>query len=157
MRPLIGEYDCKLDQKGRFLLPAALRKQLPVEEQTHFVLSRGIDTCLVLRPLKIWEKKLEEVFSKSEFIDDHRDFGRAFTKGATPIELDSHSRVLIPKRLKAYAKLEKEIILIAQYDKVEIWDTQAYDAWQEGLEALSSLAERVMGKESSAEEELGLD
>ncbi len=148
MKALIGEHYCKLDAKGRFLLPASLRKQLPEEMQKDFVMNRGIEKCLVLHPEQVWEAQLEKIFSKNQFIEKNRRFARRFTNGATPIELDGSARVLIPKRLMEYAALSKEIVLVAQKDKIEIWDKDAYDQWlDEDDEDIALLAEEVMSEE----------
>lgn len=146
MKPLIGEFDCKLDAKGRFLLPMGLRRQLPEEQQTEFVVNRGLDTCLVLYPIQVWETELEQIQSKNQFVSKNRAFTRMFLNGATPLSLDGNGRALLPKRLMEYAGLSKEIVLIAQIDKVEIWDKQAYDAWllEPGFD-FEQLAEEVMG------------
>ena len=53
----IGEYDCKLDAKGRFLFPAGLRKQVDTMAQERFVMNRGFEGCLVLYPMNEWEKE----------------------------------------------------------------------------------------------------
>lgn len=147
MKPLIGEFDCKLDAKGRFLLPMGLRRQLPEEQQTEFVVNRGLDTCLVLYPIQVWETELERIQSKNQFVSKNRAFTRMFLNGATPLSLDGNGRALLPKRLMEYAGLAKEIVLIAQIDKVEIWDKQAYDAWllEPGFD-FEQLAEEVMGE-----------
>lgn len=146
MKPLIGEFDCKLDAKGRFLMPAGLRRQLPEDQQSDFVVNRGLDKCLVLYPIQVWETELERIQSKNQFVSKNRAFTRMFLNGATPLSLDSSDRALLPKRLMDYADLSKDIILIAQIDKIEIWDSAAYQAWLEapGFD-FEQLAEEVMG------------
>lgn len=145
MMSLIGEYDCKLDAKGRFLLPSGLRKQLPEGQQADFVINRGLDKCLVLYPIDVWEKELERLQSRNQYVKKNRAFTRMFLNGATRLSLDGNARVNIPKRLMDFAGLSKEIILVAQIDKVEVWDKAAYDEWlnEPGYD-FESLAEEVM-------------
>lgn len=147
MKPLIGEFDCKLDAKGRFLMPAGLRRQLPEGQQSDFVVNRGLDKCLVLYPIQVWEAELERIQSKNQFVSKNRAFTRMFLNGATPLTLDSSDRALLPKRLMEHADLSKDIILIAQIDKIEIWDRDAYQAWllEPGFD-FEQLAEEVMGE-----------
>lgn len=153
MKSLIGEYGCKLDGKGRFLIPSGLRKQLPDDQQEAFVMNRGLDECLVLYPIKIWEKELDRIQSRNQYVKKNRAFTRWFLNGATPITLDSSSRVLIPRRLCEYAGLEKEIVLVAQIDKIEIWDKLKYEKWFEEPDYnFEKLAEEVMGKIEEDEE-----
>lgn len=146
MKPLIGEFDCKLDAKGRFLMPAGLRRQLPEDQQSDFVVNRGLDKCLVLYPIQVWEAELERIQSKNQFVSKNRAFTRMFLNGATPLSLDSSDRALLPKRLMEHADLSKDIVLIAQIDKIEIWDSAAYQTWLEspGFD-FEQLAEEVMG------------
>lgn len=128
-------------------MPTKLRKQFPEDEQAQFVINRGIEKCLVLHPQKVWEAQIEKIFSKNQFIERNRRFARRFTNGATEIELDGSARVNLPNRLMEYAGIEKEIILVAQYNKVEIWDQTRYDAMMDmdDDDDIAMLAEEVMG------------
>ena len=145
MIALIGEYDCKLDAKGRFLMPAGLRKQLPEDQQNEFVINRGLDQCLTLYPIPVWEEELKRLQARNQYVKKNRAFLRMFLNGATKVPLDGNGRALVPKRLMEHAKLDKEIILVAQIDKVEIWDKAAYEKWMEEPEFdFEELAEEVM-------------
>jgi MraZ protein len=155
---LIGEYDCKLDSKGRFLMPAGLRKQLPEDQQNEFIVNRGLDKCLVLYPISVWEQELERIQSRNQYVRKNRAFTRMFLNGATRVELDSSGRVLLPKRLMEYAGLDKDLMLVPQIDKVEIWDLAAYDKWMQDPEYdFEKLAEEVMAGLADDEEEDGAD
>ena len=131
VRPLYGEYPCKIDPKGRFLVPAALLKLLPEEERTQFVLNKGLDHCLVLYPYKIWEQELEKVYSRNQFIAKNRAFARQFQNGASPAEIDAQNRILIPKRLAQQAGIDKDLVLFGSFDRIEIWSTAQYESWLE--------------------------
>lgn len=147
MKVLVGEYACTLDTKGRFLLPSALRKQLPEGEQTHFVLNKGLDNCLVLYPQKVWEAELAKIQSLNMYETKNRTFARVFLSGANEVAVDSSDRVLINKELMEKVSLNKEIILLAQLDRIEIWDKQTYNTWLSNPEIdMATLAEEVMGK-----------
>lgn len=145
MAPLFGEFECKVDAKGRFLLPAALLRQLPEGEQQEFVINRGLDNCLVLYPIKVWEAELVKIMSLNQFVKENRDFARKFQAGATPLTLDSAKRVLVPRRLAEWAGIDKDTVLIGAMDKVEIWATERYTNWLNNESApLEHLAEQVM-------------
>lgn len=148
MHTLIGEYDCKLDAKGRFLVPSKLRKQLPEELRSEFVINRGLDQCLTLYPIPVWEQELARLKAKNQYVKKNRAFLRMFLNGALKVELDGNGRMLVPKRLMEQVGLKKEIILVAQIDKVEIWDKATYDKWMEEPDFdFEELAEDVMGEE----------
>ncbi|MEM0999361.1 MAG: division/cell wall cluster transcriptional repressor MraZ [Bacteroidota bacterium] len=146
MRPIFGEYECKIDSKGRFVLPSGLRKQLPGDQQKEFVINRGLDECLVLYPIQIWERELKRIHSRNQYVAKNRAFARKFMNGATPVDIDSAGRVLVPKRLTGHAKLTKELVLVASFDRIEIWDKQVYDEWQTDEQwDMETLSEEVMG------------
>ena len=143
----LGEYEVTLDAKGRFLLPAGVKKQLPEDAGDSFVIARGFEKCLTLYPKKNWDTILAELSKVSEYKAETREFLRYFTMGATLGELDSAGRLLIPPNLKAHAGLEKDVVLVSVINKIEIWDKSKYQQFFESFtpEKYSDLAERVMG------------
>ena len=148
MTGFLGEYEATLDVKGRFLLPAGFKKQLPDTETSRFVINRGFDKCLALYPLKTWEPLFAKITGLNEFDPKQREFRRAFLNGATYVEPDSAGRILLPPNLKLYAGLEKDIVLMATGDKIEIWDSNKYKQLFDSFspDAFSNLAKDVMAK-----------
>ncbi|NNV57037.1 division/cell wall cluster transcriptional repressor MraZ [Limnovirga soli] len=146
MNGFLGEYEATLDNKGRFLLPGSLKKQLP-EGEDRFVISRGFEKCLNLYPLKTWEGIMERIAKLNDFDPKVRQFKRFFLGGATEVELDSAGRMLLPPSLKEYAALVKDIVLSSDVDKINIWDATKYKQFFEDFSAadFSNLAAEVMG------------
>jgi MraZ protein len=146
MNGFIGEYEATLDAKGRFLLPAGFKKQLPEEAGSQFVINRGFEKCLTLYPMKSWDPIFAELGKLNEFDPKVREFRRYFLNGATVLELDSAGRLLVPPNLKDHAGLEKDIVLVAAMNKIEIWDKDKYQKFFESFspEAFSQLAQQVM-------------
>src|ERR1700760_3718024 len=142
----LGEYEATMDSKGRFLLPAGFKKQLPEDGNTQFVVNRGFEKCLSLYPIKSWEPIFAGISQLNDFDPKVREFRRYFLNGATMTELDSAGRLLIPQNLKEHAGLEKDIVLVAAVDKIEIWDKSKYQQFFESFspEAFISLAKQVM-------------
>ncbi|HET6254331.1 MAG TPA: division/cell wall cluster transcriptional repressor MraZ [Puia sp.] len=142
----LGEYEATLDAKSRFLLPVGFKKQLPEDGPTQFVINRGFEKCLSLYPMKSWEPIFARISQLNDFDPEVRQFRRYFLNGATMVELDSAGRLLIPQNLKEYASLDKDIILTAAVDKIEIWDKSKYQQFFEAFspETFSSLAKQVM-------------
>jgi len=152
MTNLIGEFECKIDAKGRFMLPAGLKKQLPPEVQDRFVINRGFEKCVVLYPQNVWKTISDEVNQLNLYNKKNREFVRYFYRGATEIILDSVNRILLPKQLVQYAGIEKEVVLFAFSNRIEIWAKGAYDKLQiNEPEDFSTLAEEVMGKKNNRE------
>lgn len=146
MKSLIGEFDCTLDSKGRFIMPQALRKQIPQEAGDKFVINRGFEKCLVMYPFNEWEKISEEINKLNPYVQQNRDFIRYFFRGAIELTLDASSRLLLPKRLLDYAGISKDIVLFAHTNKVEIWSEELYNNIMDSEpENFAGLAEKVMG------------
>ena len=101
MLNLLGEYNCKIDAKGRLMFPARLRKQLSSVLQHGLVINRDIfEGCLVIYPQPEWDKVNREMSSLSRYNKKHQLFQRKFMKGATHVELDGSGRINIPALLR---------------------------------------------------------
>jgi MraZ protein len=147
----LGEYESTLDPKGRFLLPAGFKKQLPEGGDPRFVINRGFEKCLTLYPMQSWEPIFSEISKLNDFEPKVREFRRYFLNGAIVLELDSAGRLLIPQNLKEHAGLGKDIVLAAALNKIEIWDKTKYQQFFDSFspESFSSLANEVMTKSGS--------
>jgi MraZ protein len=148
MISFLGEYESTIDAKGRFLLPAGLKKQLPKDDAVQFVINRGFEKCLTLYPLQSWKPIFSDISKLNDFIPKVREFRRYFLNGAIQIEVDSAGRILLPKNLVEHAALEKDIVLVSAVNKIEIWDKNKYQQFFESFtpESFSSLANEVMSK-----------
>lgn len=148
----MGEYEVRLDAKGRFLLPSGFKKQLP-EGESPFVLNRGFEKCLSLYTMEGWNPLFKKLSQLNDFDPEVRQFKRYFLNGATPVELDTAGRILIPKNLIEYAGLTKDIVLVSSIDKIEIWDKEKYKEFFDSFspESFSELAKEVMGSKNVPE------
>ncbi|MEO5943870.1 MAG: division/cell wall cluster transcriptional repressor MraZ [Ferruginibacter sp.] len=148
MISFLGEYESTIDAKGRFLLPAGLKKQLPKDDAVQFVINRGFEKCLTLYPLQSWKPIFSEISKLNDFDPKVREFRRYFLNGAIQIEVDSAGRILLPKNLVEHASLDKDIVLVSAVNKIEIWDKNKYQQFFESFtpESFSSLANEVMNK-----------
>lgn len=152
MTGFLGEFEATLDAKGRFLLPAGFRKQLPKAEGNVFVINRGFETCLTLYPMESWEPLFADISRLNDFDPKVREFRRYFLNGATSVEPDSAGRILVPPNLKDHAGLQKDIVLVAAVNKIEIWDRSKYHQLFDTFSAddFSNLARDVMAKGSNS-------
>ncbi len=144
---LIGTYECKIDAKGRVLVPAALKKQLSAVIEKGFVLKRAVfQPCLELYPMEEWELLMQKVNKLNRFDRKNNDFIRRLTAGVKLVELDNSGRLLVAKDLIGYAGLEKEIVISSAVGILEIWDKDKYEAAIDNAAAdFADLAEEVMG------------
>lgn len=150
MRQLIGEFDCKIDAKGRMRMPTLLLKQLSEGEEENivheFVINRGVEPCLMLYPKKVWDVISQKVNQLNQYMRQNREFIRYFYRGATEVSPDSADRVLITKRLLEYAGIDKSVVLLGINDRIEIWSKEKYDQMlAQEPEDFSDLAEKVWG------------
>ncbi|PWH85874.1 division/cell wall cluster transcriptional repressor MraZ [Brumimicrobium oceani] len=146
MAGLVGEYEVKLDAKGRFLFPSHLRRQLSPAAQESFMLNKGFEECLTLYPMNEWEKLSESLSKINLFKPKNRMFYRLFHQGAKDVSLDKTGRVLIPTAHMERVGLSKEAMLIAYNDRIEIWDKSTYFEMIEGsMSDFADLADEVMG------------
>jgi MraZ protein len=146
MSHFLGEFDCKLDAKGRMMIPSSLKKQLPEAEREGLVINRGFEKHLVIYTKKEWDSITEELSKLNVYEKKSRDFIRYFTRGATELSLDSANRILFPKALMEYAGISGEVVLSCVLNKIEVWAKDAYDSQMDNEpENFANLAEEVMG------------
>ena len=127
---LIGEYKHTIDPKKRFSIPAKLRKEIGEKA----VLTRGLDNCLFLFPMKEWERLAEKLGALPMGQQDTRGFVRLLLSGAVEVEFDQLGRILLPDYLKEYAGLTKTVIVAGLFNRLEIWDEVKWNEYRQRLE-----------------------
>lgn len=149
MNSLIGTYECKVDAKGRLLLPVAIKKQLSPVLQNGFVLKRAVfQPCLELYPMSEWELLMQKINKLNRFKKKNNDFIRRFTAGVKMIEVDGAGRLLIPKDLVSFSGITKDIVVSSAINIIEIWDKDKYEqAINDATGDFADLAEDVMGQD----------
>ena len=144
-----GEYEHTIDKKGRLIIPSKFRESFKEYDIENFYITRGLDKCLFLFTENEWktqESKFKSVsFTKSE----SRKFNRLYFSGASNIECDKQGRILIPKYLKDYAAIKRDVMIIGVSNRIEVW---AKDAWLEyynsSKESFEEIAEKMMTEEN---------
>jgi len=155
MTQLLGEFDCKLDAKGRLMLPSSLKRQLPDVEQQGLVINRGFEKHLVIYPRKVWASIVEDLGKLNPYEPKNREFIRLFTRGATELMPDATGRVNLPKSLMESVGIElnAELVLACQIDKIELWSKKAYEAlFDQDPADFALLAAEVMGDKNRRED-----
>ncbi len=153
---LIGTYECKADAKGRIMLSAPLKRQLLPVLQEGFVLKRSVfQECLELYPMSEWNTMMQNVNKLNRFRKKNNDFIRLFTAGVKVVDVDASGRILIPKDLKGFAGIGKELVLSSAINIIEIWDKSKYEkAVEDATVDFPDLAEEVMGNENDKTDEI---
>lgn len=137
---LIGEFIHNIDTKKRLAVPAKFRKEIGERA----VLTRGLDNCLFLFPLKEWQVFAEKLSKLPVGQQNSRSFIRIMLAGATDVELDGLGRILVPDYLKNYAGLKKRVVVAGLFTRCEIWDEEAWREYQKNAEKSSGdIAEKL--------------
>ncbi|WP_462420419.1 division/cell wall cluster transcriptional repressor MraZ [Salinicoccus sp. Marseille-QA3877] len=137
----MGEFNNKLDAKGRMIVPSKFREDL--SEQ--FVITRGLDKCLFGYTHEEWSRIEEKMKNLPLTKRDARKFMRLFFSGATAVEVDKQGRINIPQNLRTYAGLSKDCTIIGVSSRIEIWDSEEWsDFYSDSEENFEDIAEDLI-------------
>ena len=120
-----------LDVKGRITIPTKYLDEIAVACEGHLVVTADIDRCLLIYPFPEWERIESELLSLPNVKRQVRRWHRLYLGYAKPCDIDSQSRLLLPPELRDFAGLDKNIFLVGQGNKFELWDEQS---WQRNCE-----------------------
>jgi len=138
----------KVDSKGRFIFPSALKKQMGEALSGGFVMKKSIfQQCIELYPIAEWMEETAKVNRLNRFVKKNNDFIRLFMSGSRQVMLDDAGRLLIPRDLIDFSGISKSLVVASSIDRLEIWSKELYDQVViSGAESFENLAEEVMGQ-----------
>ncbi|MEK7818467.1 MAG: division/cell wall cluster transcriptional repressor MraZ [Bacteroidota bacterium] len=140
-----GSFSHTVDAKSRVNIPAKLRKNLSREAKDTFIVTRGFESCLFLYPQDEWMKLELTIRNLSSTNPQHRFMMRTLLECATEVELDGQSRVMLPKELLQFAKIESEVRMIGVLDRIEIWNPNIYEKYKsEQKESYEDVASKII-------------
>jgi len=126
----IGEYQHTIDEKGRLAIPAKFRNELAKGA----VVTRGLDNCLFLYPQKDWEELAQKLAKLPISQANTRAFARLMLAGAMDCEIDKQGRIILPDYLRKYGMLKKKVVIAGLYNRLEIWDVEAWEKYKTSTE-----------------------
>ncbi len=130
---LRGASQINLDAKGRLSIPSRYRAQLQETCQGQVIITVDKDYCLLIYPLHEWEDVERKLNRLPNLNKQARRLQRLMIGYASEVEMDGNGRLLLPKELRAFAGLEKQVVLLGQGNKFELWDETRWnenrDAW----------------------------
>ncbi len=138
----IGEYTVSMDAKGRVAVPAKFRSLL----NTAAVITRGLDQSLFLYPRKEWEAIASKLSNLPLSKANSRAFSRLMLAGAWDVELDKQGRMMVPEYLRKFASLSKKVVIAGLYNRIEIWDEAAWQAYKASTERESTSIAEGLGE-----------
>ena len=139
---LIGEFSHILDSKKRLSLPAKFRRELGKKA----VITRGLDACLFVYPIKEWERVAENLANLPTGQASTRNFVRIFLSGAAEVDFDALGRILIPDYLKEYAGLKEKVVIAGVYRRLEIWDGERWENYKTEIEKQTDMLAEKLGE-----------
>ncbi len=144
-----GEYEHSIDKKGRLIIPSKFRESFKEYEIEKFYITRGLDKCLFLFTENEW-KSQESRFKSMPFTkSESRKFNRLYFSGAAQLECDKQGRILIPKYLKDFADVKRDVVIIGVSNRIEIWSKDIWGEYYKSSEELyEDIAEKVITQEN---------
>lgn len=140
-----GQFKYSIDSKGRISIPAKLRKYVKADATDTFVVTRGMDGCIDVYPLDQWKEVEEKLWKLSPFNQKHSKLTRLLLQDASEEKLDSQARITLPNHLIEHAKIDKEVLIIGAFRKIEVWSPAVYDEYlKNSEETFEQIAEEVM-------------
>lgn len=140
-----SEYECKLDAKGRLVLPAKIKASLPEVSTHELIIQKGFEPNLKVYPMLEYKKIHAKIAALSDFNPEQRSLKRQFFRSITQVDLDSAGRILIPKQVLAHASLEHDVLLIGMGNHIEMWNPQLFEEYQiDDSKEYSQLAQKYL-------------
>lgn len=142
-----GEYEHTIDRKGRLIIPAKFREIFKENLVERLFVTRGLDKCLFLFSEEEWklqEQKFKSIsFTKSE----SRKFNRLYFSGASEVIPDKQGRILIPRNLKDFAGIKREVVIVGVSNRIELWSKELWNGFYESSkESFEETAERLLSE-----------
>lgn len=140
-----GEYIHTLDKKGRVILPAKIRETAKVNYIEKFYVTRGLDKCLFVFSEDEWRTQEAKFKSLSFTKREARQFNRLFFSGAVAVVPDGQGRMMIPKYLKDYAGIKKDVVITGISNRIEIWNKASWQKfYDENKDTFEETAEKLV-------------
>jgi len=140
-----SEFECKLDAKGRLVLPSKLKSNLPAASIRQIVIRKGFEPNLIIYPLNEYKKLHNKISSLNEFNSEQRKLKRNFFSSIIQVDLDNSGRFLIPKNMLSHAKIHRDAIICGMGNVIEIWNNKMYKKYLiNDSETYSELAQKYL-------------
>ena len=122
-----GEHECKLDAKGRLVLPARLKSVLPEASKKSIIIRKGFEPNLIIYSLHEFQNIYTRISSLNEFSSEQRKLKRKLFSSISQVDLDSNGRFLLPKGMIQHCNINKDVILVGMGNVIELWSPSNYN------------------------------
>lgn len=142
-----GHVNTSLDEKGRIIIPAKFRKHILPEANNTLNVTMGRDNCIWLFPSNEWIKVLTTIQSTNPYSDEEVEMRRRMLFHAIDLTLDSQHRLIVPQQLIAETGIDKEVLMLGQIERIELWNPATYDKYIKSRpDTYENVMQRVMTK-----------
>lgn len=143
-----GEYEHALDNKGRIILPSKFRQAMKENYVEKLFCTRGLDTCIFVFSEEEWKAQETKFRAISFTKKEGRKFNRMYFSGAVDTAPDTQGRILIPKYLKEFANIKRDIVIVGVSNRMEIWAKEKWDEfYKASKESFEDIAEKLIDLE----------
>ena len=140
-----GEHECKLDAKGRLVLPARLKSVLPEASKKSIIIRKGFEPNLIIYSLHEFQNIYNSISSLNEFSSEQRKLKRKLFSSISQVDLDSNGRFLLPKGMIQHCNINKDVILVGMGNVIELWSPSNYNKnLINNTEEFSKLAQKYL-------------
>ncbi len=119
----VGEFEHKVDAKGRIPIPPKFRAEL----KNGLVLTPGVEKYIIIHPLPEWEKVTAALTTSTITSSKLRRVNRAIFATAFHINIDSQGRIVVPAPLREYADIKDEVIIAGANTYIELWNKKQWE------------------------------
>ena len=126
-----GSTPLSLDSKGRLAIPTRYREAFQARANGKLVVTADSDDCLLIYAAPDWEPIQKRIMDLPSFHPRVRNLQRMLVGRASDVEMDAAGRILIPATLRKLARLDKDVMLVGQGGKFELWDMVRWDEQQQ--------------------------
>ena len=142
-----GHASINIDDKGRIIVPAKFRKHISPEANNIMNATLGRDNCIWLFPSHEWTKLLQTLDKVNSYTKDEVAMKRHMLFYADECVLDTQHRILVPQQLLQIVNIKKDVLLIGQLERIELWNPANYEKYLKGnTETYEDVMEKVMSK-----------
>ncbi len=138
----LGSHEHTIDSKGRLTMPSKWRAEL----SSNVVVTRGLEGCLFIFPQTKFEEIAKETDRQGMLLPEARAWARYIGGAAEPVEVDGQGRILIPQRLREYASLNGNVVVVGLMSRIEVWSPDKYKAINDQVESNAAAVSQKMGQ-----------
>ena len=145
-----GHASINIDEKGRIIIPSKFRKHISSEANNLLYATLGRDNCLWLYPSDQWTKLVKQIEKINAFTNDEIAMRRQMLFYTEECSIDSQHRILIPQKLLDKVAIGKEVLLIGQLERIELWNEEQFQNYLKGRpDNYEDVMDKVMRNVSS--------